>query len=154
MPMNFFTPQTIRNIWGEWGRTPPEPGRQGQRQTPCTPLESCQTIPKASGAVSVRRAAAEHGEILNGQKALRTGTGAIHQECFMHSRFSAPQAQCVWHFACPVRRAFCPLRISIRVRKCPLHRHRTGCLREGLAGYQRGARRLPAAPGVPAPVGF
>ena len=30
MPMNFFTPQTIRNIWGEWGRTPPEPGRQGQ----------------------------------------------------------------------------------------------------------------------------
>ena len=31
MPMNFFTPQTIRNIWGEWGRTPPEPGRQGQR---------------------------------------------------------------------------------------------------------------------------
>lgn len=36
MPMNFFTPQTIRNIWGEWGRTPPEPGRQGQRQTPRT----------------------------------------------------------------------------------------------------------------------
>ncbi|MFR3139658.1 MAG: hypothetical protein ACLTPC_06670 [Lacrimispora saccharolytica] len=154
MPMNFFTPQTIRNIWGEWGRTPPEPGRPGKRQMPRTPLVSRQTLPEASGAVSVQRAAAEHGEILNGQKALRTGTGAIHQECFMHSRFSAPQAQCVWHFACPVRRAFCPLRISIRVRKCPLHRHRTGCLREGLAGYQRGARRLPAAPGVPAPVGF
>ena len=92
MPMNFFTPQTIRNIWGEWGRTPPEPGRQGQRQTPRTPLVSRQTRPETAGAVSVQRAAAEHGEILNGQKALRTGTGAIHQECFMHSRFSAPQA--------------------------------------------------------------
>ena len=99
MPMSFFTPQTIRNIWGEWGRTPPEPGRQGKRQMPRTPLVSRQTLPEASGAVSVQRAAAEHGEILNGQKALRTGTGAIHQECFMHSRFSAPQAQCVWHFA-------------------------------------------------------
>ena len=78
MPMNFFTPQTIRNIWGEWGRTPPEPGRQGQRQTPRTPLESRQAIPKASGAVSVQRAAAEHGEILNGQKALQTGQAKCH----------------------------------------------------------------------------
>ena len=112
MPMNFFTPQTIRNIWGEWGRTPPEPGRPGKRQMPRTPLVSRQTLPEASGAVSVQRAAAEHGEILNGQKALRTGTGAIHQECFMHSRFSAPQAQCVWHFACPVLRCFGTLRFS------------------------------------------
>ena len=88
-----------REVLVGWGRTPPEPGRQGQRQTPRTPLVSRQTLPEASGAVSVQRAAAEHGEILNGQKALRTGTGAIHQECFMHSRFSAPQAQCVWHFA-------------------------------------------------------
>ena len=91
MPMNFFTPQTIRNIWGEWGRTPPEPGRPGKRQTPRTPLVSRQTLPEASGAVSVQRAAAEHGEILNGQKALRTGTGAIHQECFMHPGFQQPE---------------------------------------------------------------
>ena len=121
------------------------------------PPASCQTLPEVSCAVSVQRAAAEHGEILNGQKALRTGTGAIHQECFMHSRFSAPQAQCVWHFACPVRRAFCPLRISSRVRRCPPHRHRAGRLRERLAGCGRGASGCAAsasAPGVPAPVGF
>ncbi len=121
------------------------------------PPASCQTLPEVSCAVSVQRAAAEHGEILNGQKALRTGTGAIHQECFMHSRFSAPQAQCVWHFACPVRRAFCPLRISSRVRRCPPHRHRAGRLRERLAGCGRGASGCAAsasALGVPAPVGF
>ena len=51
MPMNFFTPQTIRNIWGEWGRTPPEPGRPGKRQMPRTPLVSRQTLPEASGGV-------------------------------------------------------------------------------------------------------
>ena len=51
-------------------------------------------------------------ENLSVPKPLRTGTGAIHQECLMHSRFSAPQAQCVWHFACPVLRDFGALRFS------------------------------------------
>ena len=113
------------------------------------PPASCQTLPEVSCAVSVQRAAAEHGEFLNGQKALRTGAGAIHQECLMHSRFSAPQAQCLWHFACPVRRAFCPLRISIRVRKCPPHRHRAGRLRERLAGCGRSASGCAASAGFP-----
>ena len=45
-------------------------------------------------------------------KSLRTGTGAIHQEIFMISRFSAPQAQCGQHFACPVLRDFGMLRFS------------------------------------------
>ena len=43
-------------------------------------------------------------ENLTVPKPLRTGTGAIHQECFMHSRFSAPQTQGVWPFVCPVLR--------------------------------------------------
>lgn len=45
--------------------------------------------------MGVRRAAARGGETLNVQKPLRMDTGAIHQECLMHSRFSAPQAQCM-----------------------------------------------------------
>ena len=36
-------------------------------------------------------------ETLNVSKARRTGTGAIHQEIFMISRFSAPQIQCWQH---------------------------------------------------------
>mgnify|MGYP001623807726 CR=1 FL=1 len=38
-------------------------------------------------------------ENLSIPKSLRTGTGAIRQESFMLSRLSAPQAQCVKHFA-------------------------------------------------------
>ena len=38
-------------------------------------------------------------ENLSIPKSLRTGTGAIRQESFMLSQLSAPQAQCVWHFA-------------------------------------------------------
>ena len=51
MPMNFFTPQTIRNIWGEWGRTPPEPGRQGKRQMPRTRWHPARILPDAPGGV-------------------------------------------------------------------------------------------------------
>lgn len=41
------------------------------------PPASCQTFPEASCAVSVQRAAAEHGEFLNGQKALRTAASRL-----------------------------------------------------------------------------
>ena len=51
-------------------------------------------------------------ENLTVPKPLRTGTGAIRQEFFINSRLSAPQAQCVWHFACPVLRGFGTLRFS------------------------------------------
>ncbi len=51
-------------------------------------------------------------ENLNGAAARRTGTGAIRQECLMHSRLSAPQAQGMKPFACPVLRAAAPLRFS------------------------------------------
>ena len=45
-------------------------------------------------------------------ESLRTGTGAIRQESFMLSHLSAPQAQCVRHFAWPVLRNFGTLRFS------------------------------------------
>ena len=51
-------------------------------------------------------------ETLNVSKHRRTGAGAIHQEIFMISRFSAPQAQDMKSFACPVRNACGTLRFS------------------------------------------
>ena len=65
-----------------------------------------------TGGVCVRRAAANDVETLNVPKPRRTGTGAIRSESFMLSQLSAPQAQCVWHFACPVLRGFGTLRVS------------------------------------------
>ena len=58
----------------------------GGRKNPC------------AGGIRVWRAAADEAENLSVPKPLLTGTGAIHQECLMHSRFSAPQSQCVQHF--------------------------------------------------------
>ena len=46
------------------------------------------------------------------QSAFRAGTGAIRSESFMLSQLSAPQAQCLWHFACPVLQGFGTLRVS------------------------------------------
>ena len=60
-----------------------------------------------TGGVCVRRAAANDVETLNVPKPRRTGTGAIRSESFMLSQLSAPQAQCVWHFACPARKPPC-----------------------------------------------
>ncbi len=54
----------------------------------------------------------EDGEILNGSVLWRTGTGAIRQEFLINSRLSAPQAQDVKSFACPVRQGAEPLRVS------------------------------------------
>ncbi len=51
-------------------------------------------------------------ENLSVPQAFRTGTGAIHQEIFMISRFSAPQAQDMKSFVCPVRNACGTLRFS------------------------------------------
>ena len=53
-----------------------------------------------------------NAENLNVPEVFRTGTGAIHQEIFMISRFSAPQAQDVKSFACPVRNTSGALRFS------------------------------------------
>ena len=51
-------------------------------------------------------------ETLNVPKGCRPGTGALRQECLMHSRLSAPQAQDVLSFACPGRLPFGALRVS------------------------------------------
>ena len=51
VPLPFLTLPSLR--------TPPEPGRPGQRQTPRTPLVSRQTLPETAGAVSVQRAFAD-----------------------------------------------------------------------------------------------
>ena len=65
-----------------------------------------------TGGMRVRRAAANDVETLNVPKPRRTGTGAIRSESFMFSQLSAPQAQCLWHFACPVLQGFGTLRVS------------------------------------------
>ena len=51
-------------------------------------------------------------ENLTAPEPLGSGTGAIRQESFMLSHLSAPQAQCVRHFAWPVLRNFGTLRFS------------------------------------------
>ena len=51
-------------------------------------------------------------ENLNVPEAFRTGTGALRQECLMHSRLSAPQIPCWQHGICPVRNVSGPLRFS------------------------------------------
>ena len=53
-------------------------------------------------------------ENLTVPKPLRTGTGALNQECFMHSRFSAPQTQ-VWIRLWGLRNA----KIFSALCKCP-----------------------------------
>ncbi len=111
-------------------------------------------------------------EILGVQGRFRPGTGAIHRERMMRSRFSAPQARCWQHLAWPGRNLPCapefpaaftdarrthssssppfPLPPRPLPLPCPARR----CLPPSAAASACAAPHLPRVPAAPAPPAF
>lgn len=98
-------------------------GRKRERRAPEARRRTAGEEPAADGVSVSAAGGCVCRETLSVQKALRPGAGTIHRERRMRSRFSVPQAQCLSHFACPGRRAFCAPRVSNCIPRCPPHSH-------------------------------
>ena len=86
---------------------------KGKNVSPIVPLTALKNQKASRGRGSACAAGGCIGvENLGVPNPRRTGTGAIRWELLINSHLSAPQAQCVWHFACPVLRGFGALRFS------------------------------------------